>query len=288
MQNGKNIDPGRIKALALDLDGTALRPDTTLSKRTVKTLKSFMDRGKQIIICTGRAVEAAERFRLDIGTEGPMVYYNGAEVVDMPSGRVIRALPLGLDVVDFCTGLSRTMGVHFHVFFPAGTEGGKEILMAEQASAEAAMYHRHTGISAVIGNIKEAIKAPGLSGCIKCMFITEPEILEKIRSGLTERFGDSIYVAKTFPTFLEVMAAGVSKGEGLKAAMNKRGIKAEEVIALGDEENDLPMFSAAGFSAAPAGAREKVRDAADFVIGSNAEDGAAAFLEQLFGLTPPA
>jgi len=54
------------------------------------------------------------------------------------------------------------------------------------------------------------------------------------------------------------------------------------LIAFGDEENDLPMFNVAGFSAAPSSAKEIVRQAADFVFGSNAEEGLAAFLEDLF------
>jgi hydroxymethylpyrimidine pyrophosphatase-like HAD family hydrolase len=74
----------------------------------------------------------------------------------------------------------------------------------------------------------------------------------------------------------------VSKGQGLKAAMKRLSIKSEEVIAFGDEENDLPMFSVAGFSAAPANAKESVKAGADIVIGSNAEDGVAAFLEKYF------
>jgi hydroxymethylpyrimidine pyrophosphatase-like HAD family hydrolase len=64
--------------------------------------------------------------------------------------------------------------------------------------------------------------------------------------------------------------------------MECRGLKPEEVFAFGDEENDIPMFDVAGFSAAPSNAREKVRQAADFVFGSNAEEGLAAFLEKMF------
>jgi hydroxymethylpyrimidine pyrophosphatase-like HAD family hydrolase len=56
------------------------------------------------------------------------------------------------------------------------------------------------------------------------------------------------------------------------------------VIALGDEENDIPLFSVAGYSLAPANAKEPVRAAADRVIGPNTEDGVAAFLEEFFSL----
>lgn len=291
--SGRNL-PETIKALALDLDGTVLRPDTTLSARTIKTLKSCLVRGIRIILCTGRAAEGAERFRLALGAEGPMVYFNGAEVLDMPSGRALHVLPLGLDVVDFCVDLSRSMETHFQVFLPARLTSKWEILMTERESPESEMYYRHTGIRPVIGDIKEAIATPGMNGCIKCMFIAEQQVQDEIRKRLFARFdrnarfpgsgADSggIYVAQTFPTFLEIMAEGVSKGEGLKIAMEKLDLCAEEVIALGDEENDLPMFSVAGFSVVPANAREKVRQTADLVVGSNAEDGPAAFLERTF------
>jgi hydroxymethylpyrimidine pyrophosphatase-like HAD family hydrolase len=64
--------------------------------------------------------------------------------------------------------------------------------------------------------------------------------------------------------------------------MRHRGLKKEEVIAFGDEENDLSMFAAAGFCAAPESAREKIKNAADFVYGSIAEEGLAAYLEKTF------
>jgi Cof subfamily protein (haloacid dehalogenase superfamily) len=277
-------DRNAVKALALDLDGTALGTDNNFSERTLRALKGCMERGIQIIICTGRAVEAAERFRAAIGACGPMVYFNGAVVADMPSRKVLHATLLGLEVVDFCVDIARSMDAHYQVFFPAAGEGENETLLIEKPRPEAEMYRNHTGIRPVIGDIKKAIAAPGAAGCIKSMFIAGAEVQDKIRPLLEERFGGSIYVARTFPTFLEIMAAEVSKGAGLRAAMEQRGLRGDEVIALGDEENDIPMFAAAGFSAAPANAKEAVKAAADIVIGSNAADGPAAFLEELFGL----
>ncbi|MDR0877973.1 MAG: Cof-type HAD-IIB family hydrolase [Treponema sp.] len=282
------LNPHSIKALALDLDGTALRPGNILSDRTLAALRSCMSKGIEIILCTGRAVEAAEKYRVPMGAAGPMVYFNGAEVVDMPGRKVLSATLLGKEVVDFCTDISRSMGVHYQVFFPAAAdaaiagEAPHEILMIEKPGPEAEMYRDHTGIVPVTGDIKKAVA--GFSGCIKSMFIADPAIHEVIRSKLLERFGDTIYVARTYPTFLEVMNAAVNKGEGLRYAMEQRGLKPEQVIALGDEENDLPMFSVAGFSVAPANAKEKVKSAADLVTGPNTEDGAAAFLEETFGV----
>jgi Cof subfamily protein (haloacid dehalogenase superfamily) len=281
----KQCNPDTIKALALDLDGTALMPDNTLGERTLRCFGKLRAGGIQVILCTGRAIEGAEPFRAAIGAEGPMVFFNGAEVVDMPSGAVISADLLDLDVVNFGIDLARSMGVHYQVYLPAGVDGNRwEALVIDRTRPESEMYRIHTGIIPVVRDLKAVTAAPGLRGCVKVMFIAEPDRHDEIRRKAQERFGDSIYIARTFPTFLEIMNAGVSKGAGLKTAMERRGLKAEEVIALGDEESDLLMFNVAGFSAAPANAREKVREVADWVFASNAEEGIATFLEGLFGL----
>jgi hydroxymethylpyrimidine pyrophosphatase-like HAD family hydrolase len=297
----KPIDPRNIKALALDLDGTILRPDTTLSGRMTGTLRACRERGVQLVICTGRSVGAAEPFRAALGAEGPMVYFNGAELVDMPGARILETTLLEAEAVEFCVDMARAMGIHYQVFLPAATEvpaeaavpgaidtgtpgTPPEVLMVERDGPEAELYRRRTGLVPVIGDIKKAIRAPGVKGCVKGMFIAERAAQDTIRRELARRFGGRLYVAGTYAAFLEIMAAGVSKGRGLETVMRRRDLAAGEVLALGDEENDLPMFGAAGFSAAPASAGEKIRSAADRVFGGNAEDGAAAFLEELFSL----
>jgi hydroxymethylpyrimidine pyrophosphatase-like HAD family hydrolase len=218
-----------------------------------------------------------------------MVYFNGAEVVDMPRGIVVHATLLEKEVVEYCVDVSRSMGVYYQVYFPGTPSAPRGFLMAERNSEEAAMYHRHTGIQAQIGDIKQTLaqQAPltvSETGCIKGMFISEPDFHDAIRTKLLDRFGQRIYVARTLRTFLEVMDARVSKGAGLRLALEQRGLRREQVIAFGDEENDLPLFSESAYAVAPANAKETVRNAADIVVASNAEDGVAEFLENLFGL----
>jgi Cof subfamily protein (haloacid dehalogenase superfamily) len=279
-----HIEPSSIKALALDLDGTTLLPDTSLGERTLCCLKKLIARNMQVILCTGRAIEAAEGYRAAIGAVGPMVYFNGAEVVDMPSGKILSADLLEPDVAGFGIDVARSMDVHYQVYLPSGALSGArwEALVIDKPRLEAEMYQKHTGITPVTRDLKETLAIPGLAGCVKAMFIADPSCHDEIRRKMLDRFGSRIYVARTFPTFLEIMSAGVSKGAGLETAMRCRGLKPEEVLALGDEENDLLMFRVAGCSAAPVNAREKVKEAACRVFGSNAEEGLAAFLEELF------
>jgi len=287
----RTFDPKKIKALAIDLDGTILLPNTTLGERTLWCIKKLISKGMEIIIATGRAIEAAERFRVAMGAEGPMVYFNGAEVVDMPSGKILHTNLIGKDVVDFGTDIARSLGIHFQVYLPAGIspETGKrdikqkwEALLTEKDGPDVQMYKRHTGIEPVIRDLKNLAALPDLEGCIKGMFIADPSIHDEIRQKFNERFGGRISVMRSFPTFLEIINKGVSKGEGLKIAMDCMGLKPEEVIAFGDEENDVPMAGTAGFFAVPENARVNIQEAADLVYGSNAEEGLAVYLENTF------
>jgi Cof subfamily protein (haloacid dehalogenase superfamily) len=286
MQNSHNppgIDPAKIKAFALDLDGTCLGGNASLSDRTIHALQTCLHRGIQVIICTGRSIDAAEPYRLAIGATGPMVYFNGAEVVDMPSETTVKATLLSLEVVDYCVDLSRRQGHYYQVYFPGTPEHPRGILMAEHQAQETEMYRIHTGIQAMRGDLKQALAQPGLKGGVKGMFIAEPWFHENIRSQLVERFGRGIYITRTARTFLEIMDAGVSKGMGLRCALAYQGLQDAPVMAFGDEENDLPLFEAATYAAAPANAKESVLRAADIQFGPNTEDGLAALLEQLFG-----
>ena len=274
-----------IKALALDLDGTLLGPKAVLTERTRRAVQSCVNKGIAAVFATGRAVESSEKYRIPVGALGPMVYFNGAIVADMPLGKILHSTLLAKEIAAFCADLSREKSVYFQMYIPGTTEKGQPLL-AEMESSERDMYHKHTGLLAEIVDLEEVLKRPAVQGCIKAMFLAEPEILDGIRPIIEGRFGSEVYVVRSTRTFLEILNPRVSKGQGLLLALENRGIKPEETIAFGDEENDLPMFKAAGLSVAPANAKESVKSKADLVMGSNAEDGIAAFLEEAFLLSP--
>jgi Cof subfamily protein (haloacid dehalogenase superfamily) len=287
----KKPDPRKIKALALDLDGTTLLPDSILGGRTVKILKTLISRGIQIILTTGRAMESSEIYRSAIGAEGPMVFFNGSVVADVSLNKILYLNMLELDVVNFGIDVAREKNYFYQLYMPAGISPytGKADpsikwgrLLIEKECQESDKYRKRTGITPVVQDLKKAAALPGLKGFIKALYICDPVYHDDIKKRFFDKYGDRINVMRSSPTLLEISNAGVTKGEGLRTAMEYRGLKPDEVIAFGDEENDLSMFSAAGFSAAPINGKENVREAADIVFGSAAQEGLAVFLEELF------
>ena len=275
-----SADPKAIKALALDLDGTILGPGAVLSNRMISIVNKCMQRGLKIIINTGRSIEGAERFRASLGVEGLAIYCNGAVVADMPHGGIVSSILMDKKAADFCVSLSRETGVYCQIYFSDSGTRPRMDLVTEKDRPEREVYYKHTGILAEIGDLKKNLAERKQKGCIKTMFIAEPESLEALRPKLEEGLGDSVYITRTQWNFLELMNAGVSKGKGLEFAMDRLALKMEEVIAFGDDENDIPMLLAAGFSVAPSNAKENVKIHANFIAGSNNDDGVAVFLEE--------
>jgi Cof subfamily protein (haloacid dehalogenase superfamily) len=278
--------PSSVKALALDLDGTVLRPDNNLGERTIAAIRACVERGIRPILCTGRAVESVEKYRAALNAGGPHVYYNGAMVVEMPGGK-LRALHLqDRESALFCAELARKTGLYYQVYLPGTPEEPRHRLIAWRGGPEWEFYRRHTGIEVELGDLEAILGDSAVPGCIKTMFVAEPEAQARVRPLIEERYAGDLYIAGTLGPFLELMNPRANKGEGLKTALAALNLEGRDLMAFGDEENDLPMFAVAGFSLAPANARETVRRAADLVIGSYADEAVAAFLEEFFKIPP--
>jgi len=270
-----------LKALVMDLDGTLLRPDNTLGERTVAAVRACRERGLWTLLATGRSQAAAEPYRALLNARGPMIYYNGALVADMPAGRVLGTRLLDREAAAYCARLARDAGVYFQAYLPSQRLIADRSVPGGAASPEREMYRRHTGILAELGGIDAALGDRACAGVIKGMFIAEPEALEPLRLQVEARFGAAVYAVRTMRPFLEVLHPEASKGRALSMVMEALGLSASEVMAFGDEENDLPLFAAAGFSAAPANAKPSVRAAASIIVPPNSDEGPASMLAWL-------
>ncbi len=269
-----------LAAIAIDLDGTVLRKDTSMTERTRDALVACASSGIPVLLSTGRSPEASESYRSSLGITGPMVFYNGAAVVDAPKGEFLASSLVSGDVVAACVSIARSHDLHFHGFLSDGR------LVYERQRPEVDIYHQRTGLVGTVVDFDEMAREAGKDGVelIKGMFIAPPEVLGPVEKELDLRFGERIYHARSHSNFLEVMTAGVSKGAALSVALSLRGIDMGRVAAFGDGENDIPMIEAAGWGVAMGNAVPSLRAAADEIIGSVEEDAVALWIEAALSL----
>jgi hydroxymethylpyrimidine pyrophosphatase-like HAD family hydrolase len=107
-----------------------------------------------------------------------------------------------------------------------------------------------------------------------------------VHEKLIARFGERVFVQRLFvPTaqvdVLEIFDPAVNKWEGILHVARRHEVEPTQIIAIGDDVNDLPMLTQAGLGVAMGNARDEIKAAAKKVIGHNRDDGLAAFLEEL-------
>jgi len=280
-------NPKNIKALAMDMDGTLLGNNGNLTERSIRAIKKCREMGIRVIIATGRVIEAAEPFRKAINAEGPMIYLNGSIIADMDMGGIIKTTFMDKKAAEYCVDLALEYGIFCQIYVQTGNDKIEEkqniSLLSVKDCPERQYYLGKTGILSEIIDLKKFLSNPDFNHVIKTMFICEPEIQTQICPKLFNDIGSNVYIIQTYRTYLEILSKNISKGKALSGIMDEFSILPGEIIAFGDEENDIPMFEVAGYSAAPSSAKESIRARADIIIGDNDEDGVAAFLEGFFG-----
>ncbi|MFV0450217.1 MAG: Cof-type HAD-IIB family hydrolase [Vibrio sp.] len=263
-----------IKIVASDLDGTLLAPDHKLSAFSKKTLKELHAKGFTFIFATGRHHVDVAGIREIAGIPAYMITSNGARVHDqndaqMYSKNVPRELVQA--IVDLVKDDKRIVT---HIY-----RNDSWLMSREDESLRA--YHNESGFHYQLFDINNAPN----DGIAKVFFTNEDhnhEMLVAYENLINEKFAGQVNVAFSTPHCLEVMGAGVSKGDALKAVAESLNLNLENCIAFGDGMNDVEMLSMAGKGLVMGTAHEKVMKALPEieVIGSHADDAVAHYLHQ--------
>ena len=209
-----------IKLIAIDMDGTLLLPDHTISPAVKNAIAAARAKGVNVVLTTGRPYA----------------------------------------------------GVHSYL---------KELHMNQPGDYCISYYTVHESYVATIPLVFcEAEKMDPNTQFLKVMMIDEPEILDKAIARIPAEVKKKYTVLKSAPYFLEILDKRVNKGTGVKSLADALGIKPEEIMALGDQENDIAMIEYAGMGVAMENAIPSVKEVANFVTKSNLEDGVAYAIEK--------
>lgn len=261
------------RLLALDLDGTLLnpRPQKIVTPRTRLALQQAVSAGVRVVIATGQSLVVLQDLCGDLPIEGPQIIENGAQIADIRTGEIYHERLLPADYVLAVLAALREAGFHraYH------TRGR---VYADVDTPRVRQWYRPPVPPVIeIEDVAHLYPEP----CIKIVGVGEESRLRARRAELMRQFDGKLYITQSAFDLLEFLHPAVSKHQGLLTIAQDLGIKREEIVAIGDGHNDIGMLQFAGLGVAMGNAHEEVKSQADYVTGSNAEDGVAAVIEEL-------
>lgn len=246
----------RYRLLAFDLDGTLLARDGTIPPGTKEFLTAARGQAK-ITLATGRSLASAQRYIRELEITCPVVLYHGAVVWDPPAGEPVLERTIPADLAHRVLAVLESLPVHVQVYLAVGDP----TVYVARVTAPIQRFLDKENLP-----VKEVQLTGILRSPLKFLAIGEPEILATTEETLREALPE-LTVVRSEREYVEVLAPGVSKGEGLARLCAHLGIGLEDVVAVGDQMSDLSMIERAGLGVAMAHGPATLQERADLVVG---------------------
>ena len=310
LDDAPRVDVGLV---ALDIDGTLLRPDKRLSRRVVEAIHRTRRRGVKVLLATARPPRGTRPIHAALQLDTPTINYNGALVDDVLRGRFVQHRPLHPPLVGRVAALARRLFPRIRVDAevldrwytdappavgeersPQRTprsqgEAGTVAARSDDDAAASRWASACAAASAVSSrsarqwrpDVVCPVEAFTSAPTTKLMFSGEPGEVAQLHAALRCRFGPQIGLVYGEPRLLLAVAAGVDKAPALAAVAAAYGVERQRVLAIGDAGNDAGMLRWAGVGVALANATATARAAASTIAPGNGDDGVAIALERL-------
>ncbi|CAM6095501.1 unnamed protein product [Calypogeia fissa] len=277
-----------FKILFCDMDGTLLNPQSRVTEATADALRAVMAKGVQVVIATGKtqygAMAALRPMGLTgeggiISTTSPGVFTQGLQVYGK-GGSVIYSAVLDPAIVKeaFDYSMEQNLPTAFDYSLEKnipsiGFSGNRIVALFENQLTEVLHTHFLEPKAEVVPSIDDLIASCPVQ---KLLFYDTPEAIKyKVRPYWAAKYEGQITLVQALDDMLELLPPGQSKGAGVKMLLDHFGVSPNEVMAIGDGENDIEMLKLAGWGVAMANGSPLTKAAANALTGSNTEDGAA-------------
>lgn len=280
-----------MKLIALDLDGTTLNSNKEISKENIQAIQKAQQQGHIVMALSGRSLNSIQaelnKYRLNLpigGNNGTALYVDG-KLLELTSLTLAQSQKIASEIekefmpFNFTTNKG-TFGLNSwrerfekvmasgHV--PPEYYESKHFKMFTTPPWE----YGHT----IVENYEEVLSAQEIT--VQKFFILALDPMQKERMRLKLESIEETYITSSSPFNLEVMHINGNKGNGLKMMARHFNIPLENTVAIGDENNDIPMFKAAGLAIAMGNAEAEVKQHSDLVTLTNDEHGVAYAIEK--------
>ena len=267
------------KLICIDMDGTLLNDKKTISERNLRSIRLANEKGVRIAVCTGRIFTSADFFSEFLGVKSPVIASNGAYIREKDRDEVVYKATLGVQKCKKLLSVFREYDIYPH-YYTSDTVFTEKLIYSSSFYEEVnKTLPKDKQVKIVLVEDWNDIFQRYESEIFKGIAVDDDiEKIHKAKMSLRDR-SDFEVVSSRFDNF-EVMNKGVSKGSAVKILADYYGINSEQVICIGDSENDLSMIKFAGLGVAMGNADEDVKEAAKYITDSNNCDGVAKAIEK--------
>lgn len=261
-----------IKMILSDIDGTLLNNKHQVTEKTKKEIQRVVGSGIPFIPVSARMPEAIMPIINDIGVTVPMVCYNGALILD-EEGNEIASFPMAADIAyDFCKFIETD---HPHITW--NVYGGHEWYAQNH---DRARVEREERIVQVISTPASLEDIKTMKVVHKILLMGAKEDMDLIEGPLKKKY-PSLSIARSSDILLEVMNQGIDKGIAVDILYKHYHLTKEEVVAFGDNYNDLDMLSNVGHAYVMGNAPDEVKKRFTNVTEDHNNDGIALVLKEI-------
>lgn len=269
----------KYKLIAIDMDGTLLNSENQIPKKNKELIKKATDRGIKVVLSTGRIFPSALHYARFLEIETPIISCNGAYVAEHDSSNIIYENPISIESSKEIISLAEKRGIYYH-FYDDTTFYAREVskTVENYYKLNEVMDEREKINIKIINNPIEILEKEKPL-IYKFVFVkdNEEELLD-FRKEVSNIKG--VEVASSWWNNIEIMNKGVSKGKALEELCKLLNIDTKETVAIGDNENDIPMLKTAGLSIAMGNGEEIVKKIANKVTETNDESGVGNAIEK--------
>lgn len=257
------------KLIVLDLDGTTLNSSNVIPENLKELLISLIKMGTcRVVLASGRSISSMKTLAYNLGLTAPLVTLNGGVIIDPITREVYNEKNLPMNIYKESLHILKMLSINFVVFTNFG-------VYADKPSEITDILVKYTE-----NEIKWAKDYTSIKNPVKILFI--PKSKESNAELKKQTSFLNIDIIESGFSFTEIVPKSVNKGSALKIVANMLNIDSEDIIAFGDNENDIEMLQFAGTGVAMGNAPDHVKMEADIVTDTNDNDGVYKILKRVF------
>lgn len=263
-----------IKLIASDLDDTLLDRSSQISMENKRVVREVLDRGLTFTIATGRMFQATAPFARELGfsPEQPLICYNGA-LIKRLSGEVLYHRPLPVNLATTIAQYGQARGWTVNLYY-------NDELYVASWNQQVEDYANLAQVDVkVVEDLGDFIQ-DGNKALSKILIVSDPQETPRRIGEIQSLVGSQTQIVSSREKFMEITTAAAHKGAALLWLAHFMGLRAEEVMAIGDSNNDVTMLKMAGIGVAVANASSGVKAVADFETSAHYEHGVARALNK--------